>query len=52
MINALEHPLVADYLRELDTATAGLPAAVAGNWLSRSGHIRWKRCRRMPMRMR
>ncbi len=29
MINALEHPLVADYLRELDTALAGLPAAVA-----------------------
>src|SRR5712691_6900979 len=29
MINTLEHPLVADYLRELDTALAGLPAAVA-----------------------
>src|SRR5260370_12365318 len=29
MIDALEHPLVADYLRELDAALAGLPAAVA-----------------------
>ncbi len=29
MINTLKHPLVADYLRELDTALAGLPAAVA-----------------------
>ena len=29
MINALEHPLVADYLRELDAALGGLPDAVA-----------------------
>src|SRR5258708_4334641 len=29
MIDALEHPLVADYLRELDAALAGLPAAAA-----------------------
>ena len=29
MINALEHPLVADYLRQLDTALASLPAVAA-----------------------
>jgi hypothetical protein len=29
MIDVLEHPLVAGYLRDLDAALAGLPAAAA-----------------------
>jgi hypothetical protein len=29
MIDVLEHPLVANYLRDLDVALAGLPAAAA-----------------------